>query len=296
MSLQTLADTAKKLAEAFDNGELVKQTDIADCENGISLFALKNDALLSYINNIALIIAGQLKRSLGEDTQSEIDDAVKRTIEQRVTMEKGIKGLESKISYQVDKALRAYRKSIETTEQPAAEAAGSEDDESDDDLTSYRPNVQQLQTRNGGSEDEGSEEEGKSKKYRVPKIAATTQFSKDRKSRRRDFTMEEFIEDTQDAPVAEPSIGTTIQDHGRGGMSTEKDRRKAREVQTYEEDNFTRIQNVSSKQARRDARQRQRDAMSKSFFGEDWGFLEDGSGSGKRRAKGGNNNSKRRKR
>lgn len=285
-TLKTLAEGALKLAEALENNEVVRKEDIKDCDNGISLFALKNDALLSYINNIALIIAGQIKRSLGEDTQSELENNIKRTIEQRVTLEKGIKGLEAKISYQVDKALRAYRKSLETTEVEEAKESDSEDD-----LTSFRPNVAQLQSKS----DEESDEEEATKKYRAPKIAATTQFSKDRKSRRRDFTMEEFIQDTAEAPMAEPSIGTTIQDHGRGGMSTEKDRRKAREVQTYEEDNFTRIQSVSAKQARRDARQRQRDAMSKSFFGEDWGFLQQGGGDNKRRSKGSGGKSKRRK-
>lgn len=284
-TLKSLTEGVLKLAEALENNEIVKKEDIQECDNGISLFALKNDALLSYINNIALIIAGQIKRSLGEETQSELENSVKRTIEQRVTLEKGIKGLEAKISYQVDKALRAYRKSLET-----AEVEAEQNSDSEDDLTSFRPNVSQLQSK---SDDESDDEET-TKKYRVPKIAATTQFSKDRKSRRRDFTMEEYIQDTQDAPIAEPSIGTTIKDHGRGGMSTDKDRRKAREVQTYEEDNFTRIQNVSSKQARRDARQRQRDAMSKSFFGEDWGFLQDGSGN-KRRPKGSGQKSKRRK-
>lgn len=239
---------------------------VAETRNGISLLALKNDALLSYIANLLLLAAAQLEQN------TEVFEAARaRTIEQRVTLEKGVKGLEAKISYQIDKALRAFRRSQEQQQQTENDA----ESDSDADATSYRPNVANLRKAAKADSEEELDDNDK-RRYVVPKISSTApSFEKSRgQPRRRDFAMEDYLRETGDAPIAEASIGSQILDGGKGGERTERQRRKDREVQDYEEANFTRISSTSSKRARKEAAQRQQKATTSQFFGEDWGFLD----------------------
>lgn len=300
--MDSVVETANSLAEKLSEQKIVPQQKIDEGADGISLLALKNQCLASYINNTLLVALSQL-----EGNNSVRDAARERTVEQRVSLEKGIRPLEAKITYQVDKALRAFRRSVEQEEAKKQRRQEQEstkpDDESDSDVdpSAYRPQPQQLASRRSDSEDEDDADEPR--KYVVPKISATLPNSEQTKStrpRRRDFAMEEYVQDNDDAPVAEPSIGSRIMDSGRGGEQTSRDRRRNREVDDYEEANFTRISGTSKKQSRKDAAQRQRDAETRSFFGEDWGFLDTdgrgGSTGAKRQLKSrGKSSSKRRK-
>lgn len=241
--------------------------------DGISLLDLKNEALLAYIADLLLVAAAQLAQN-----DKLFGESREHAIQQRVTLEKGVKSLEMKIAYQIDKVLRAYRKSLEvqtegqsddkkvSSENPTYEA----DSDSDFDPTAYRPNVASLNSLSNAPEE--------NERYIAPKISANMPASETRSRaapRRRDFAMEEYIRESGDAPVAEASVGSQIMDSGRGGERTRRERERDREVQEYEEANFTRISQTSSKRARKEAAQRQRDATTNKFFGEDWSFLDD---------------------
>ncbi|CAN6600288.1 U3 small nucleolar ribonucleoprotein protein Lcp5p [Trichomonascus vanleenenianus] len=280
--LKSIISAVDSISDGLDKQKSVPKEAIEGSAEGISLLSLKNHAMLSYLQNIALIAASQIARSQ-KDTKEVMDKAVKGSITQRVVLEKGVKGLEAKIAYQIEKVLRANFKAKQDAELQAsgeAEAAqNGEESDSDDDTLNYKPNPNALVSSTTGIKRPSREEEeasAKPTKYEVPKIAPVSLEAKDRDAkasrRRKNATMEEYLRQTSVAPVAEPSIGSTIMDHGRGGERTERDSKKQAEIDRYEENNFTRIVTTSKKQERKAARQRQRDAYGKNFFGEDWGF------------------------
>lgn len=312
--MEAIQSTIDSILSSLKEEKFISEQTLADASKGISLLELKNEALLSYIANLLLLSASQLERN-----ENVFNDSRKATIEQRVTLEKGVKGLEAKIGYQVDKVLRAYRRSLddaetgsenaklaarkargeqkaadkaelqelEDEEKAEAESDGSSD--SDFDATSFRPNLSGIATTRGTKSNVyGKDKNDKEETYVPPKISANMPaFEKEKRAapRQRDFAMEEYIRETGDAPLTEASVGSKIMDHGRGGELTRSEIRKNKEIQDYEESNFTRISTTSSKRARKDAHKRQRDAMTKKFFGEDWGFLDNHDDSRKRRKK-----------
>lgn len=291
-ALKTIAAASKATAEIIEDGLWSKDESIAKTKDGISLLGLKNHELLGYLHSLVFVIAGRVALTESEDPtalREIIDAATKASIVHRVSMEKGVKGLESKIAYQIEKVLRAYQKEISAAEEGAEEAKNEVHDSDSEDELSYKPNPMGLQSTKKGlgsskskrradedEDDEGSDDQTtKPKKYEIPKIAAVTPFQKDRNStRRRNATMEEYIQESSAAPIAAPSVGSTIMDHGRGGERTDRDRKKQKEVQDYEEENYIRLPGMSKKESKRAARQRQRDAFGKNFFGEDWSFLD----------------------
>jgi U3 small nucleolar ribonucleoprotein protein LCP5 len=283
--LNTISSSLDSVSSTIGDGSIFSDDSIIGSSEGISLLSLKNHALLSYLHNLVLIIGARVAATEDKQVTSIVDNAVKSTIVQRVVLEKGIKGLESKLAYQIEKVLRAYSKSNEgqkTIDNGSSDVVEQESD-SDDDVLNYKPNPLALNGGDANREEKPTNE--KAEKYQAPKIAAVTPFTKERKTRKhRNIAMDEYINDMSVAPTAEPSIGSTIMDQGRGGERTEFDRKKQKELQNYEEENYTRLPGLSKKQEKRAARQRQRDAFGKSFMGEDWSFLGQ---------KGGNSGSKR---
>ena len=63
---------------------------------GVSLLALKNHALLSYLENAILVVLSRLEEVRGKDAKASREEAVKNTITQRVCLERGVKPLEKK--------------------------------------------------------------------------------------------------------------------------------------------------------------------------------------------------------
>lgn len=318
--LDTALQSVKQTLEFLETDSAFDAEEPLVTQNGISLLNLKNQALVSYLHNSALVLLSQIERSTtGEDDQETMsscrETAVRNTITQRVVLEKGLKGLESKISYQVEKALRSYSKA------KAADAArkekksndnDSEDEEEDDeeeetgDLLQFKPNPKLLLGSKGSAaattittsqrskrpdrdmssdEDDGSDSDSgkrssaKAEKYQPPKISATTQHGatsgtakKSQQHRRKNALMEDYLEATSAVPVAEPSIGSTILDHGRG-ISTARDRRREKEIKDYEETNYTRLSSIQRKeQDKLHGKKKRRGIDNDSFFGEDWGF------------------------
>jgi U3 small nucleolar ribonucleoprotein protein LCP5 len=87
--------------------------------------------------------------------------------------------------------------------------------------------------------------------------------------------MEEFVaNELSAAPLAEPSIGTTILDRGRK-VKTSSDRQEEVERQEYEEMNFIRLPKESKKDRAKKAKASGRGGRME-FGGEEWRDLGDG--------------------
>ncbi|CAH2354472.1 U3 small nucleolar ribonucleoprotein protein Lcp5p [[Candida] railenensis] len=289
--------------------ELLKQHNIPQLE-GVSLLTLKNNSLLSYLNNLVIILLAKLQEVEEESSENfnSIEairsNAIENTIVQRVNLEKGIKPLEKRLSYQLDKMIRSYnrmeseeqdtRKSIEQSSNNRKKAAGSDsesgsesgseddsdfDSEAEDDNLQYKPDVQALTKLT--PKDKHSKSAGKSstssEKYKPPKISAveppkpiaSASSSSSSSSNRKLQSMEEYLNENSDQPTLETSIGAAVVDHGKGGVRTNKEREKEREIQRYEETNFTRLPNAATKKS---FKEKQSDLVNK-FAGEDWSIF-----------------------
>lgn len=291
--------------DAGDDSEQVKKLKSKILQDNarsdkVSLLSLKNGSMLAYINSLLLVVGGKLDRSCKDPTVME---GRQRSIQHRVVLERGIKPLEKKLAYQLDKLTRAYTRmekeyvDAETRalarSDSSAQAGDSEDeDESSDEELSYRPNVSAVMaTSKSGkpvedAEDEG-EEAGKGDIYKPPKISAAlppqqlsnfedkfnAQDHKDRSGRSRMQAMEEYLRESSDQPNWESSIGANIVTHGKGGIKSLRDTEKEREVARYEEENFTRLNNATSKQDKRKQKQRERMNRVNLIGGEDFSIF-----------------------
>lgn len=99
--LSTLTNALESAASAFpENGEnFLPPTD------GISLLDVKNDLLLSYIQNLVFIVIMKLRND--GSTPDMTTDVIKKLVELRVYLERGVRPLEGKLKYQIDKVVRA---------------------------------------------------------------------------------------------------------------------------------------------------------------------------------------------
>lgn len=298
--------------------ELLQKTGTSVPE-GVSLLDLKNHAMLSYLNNLCLIVLSKVE-ALKTNNTKEIEEvrlnAVKNTIVQRVTMERGVKNLEKKLNYQLEKMVRNYNKmDKESTEYEknlsngkkeakqgradgeggSESGSGSDDDDSEsdsEDELNYRPDASALikasqskskfKSKPSASskrrEDQDDEEETKAsaETYKPPKIAAAlppTEFkdtnTRKQKNARKLQAMEEYLQETGDAPMLESSTGSNILNNGRGGVQTAKDKQKEEEIRRYEESNFTRLSNNMAKKEQKGKKRHNVDT----FFGEDWSIF-----------------------
>ncbi|SGZ47991.1 CIC11C00000002906 [Sungouiella intermedia] len=262
---------------------------------GMSLLSLKENALLSYVNNLVLVLLAHLER-MQEGTDSEKLEllklkAVQSTVEQRACLEKGVKPLEKKLSYQLEKMVRSFHrmeednakleaKINEQVENGTAEPAESESDsdsesdsEEDEDALSYKPDSSALakMTKKPYKKKESEADE----KYRPPKISAAapprtfSDKAAPKNHTRKLQSMEEYLAESSDLPQAESSIGATILDHGRGGVKTAKDTKREKEIQKYEESNFTRLPSTATKKT---FKQKMAERTN-NFAGEDWSMF-----------------------
>jgi U3 small nucleolar ribonucleoprotein protein LCP5 len=80
-------------------------------KDGISLLDVKNELLLSYLQNLVFLIIIKLRNGSLGDTEGSDDgigsEVVKKLVELRVYLEKGVRPLEGRLKYQIDKVLRA---------------------------------------------------------------------------------------------------------------------------------------------------------------------------------------------
>lgn len=273
---------------------------------GVSLLSLKNESLVSYLNNLVIIILShlqRLKKSANEDeTTFTKAKAVENSIVQRVTLEKGVKPLEKKLNYQLEKMIRSYNKTIEDetkleaklTNKPESEDESGSDSESDseqseDDALSYKPDVNNLKKSQASIKTTASS--SANDVYKPPKISAVAPPTSsltdkpERASGGKLQSMEEYLQENSELPQTEVSIGSSILNNGRGGVKTNRDRQKELEIQNYEENNFTRLPSTMTKKT---FKQKQNEKIN-NFAGEDWSIFNnnrtmEGSTSRKRKA------------
>lgn len=315
-TLKTTTESVSKLKTLYEEEQQSKDTGVESlfknddnaAKERVSLLSLKNGAMLSYVNSLLMVAHDKMDPNCEDPTAEK---GRQLAIENRVVLERGVKPLEKKLSYQLDKLIRAYRrmeKEYLDAERRATEKGttlqhgGSDGEESDgsssdeDEELSYRPNA--IKSKNSAHSDkkvneEQQQEDGQEQSndgiYRPPKISAMlppTQASqhfedkfnvkdhKDRSNKSRMQAMDEYLRSQSDQPDWESSIGSNIVDHGRGGIKSLRDTEKERRVTDYEEDNFTRVNHMGkSKIERRKLKQKERAARYNIIGGEDFGIF-----------------------
>ncbi|KAK2599966.1 hypothetical protein QQS21_005268 [Conoideocrella luteorostrata] len=294
-SLQLTQEAAPKIAS------------IENPKDGISLLDVKNELLLSYLQNLVFLILLKLRNAKSDSTESqELDDSVRtKLVELRLYLEKGARPLEEKLKFSIERFLRAAQDAQRNTEQGLKhknKRGSGDDDESDtgsdeeDESESDKETTQQQRPpmRRGNMsaapnfatmvDDETvkaqSREDGPGGVYRPPRrdrVVMETRRPRERNERRaqKSFTMEEFVNDELSAaPIAEPSIGTTIVQGGRK-MKTVEERKDEAERRDYEETNFIRLPKESKKdRAKKGRATSHSDCMQ--FGGEEWHNLGEG--------------------
>lgn len=209
-----------------------------------------------------------------------------------------MKPLETKLKYQIDKVVSAAvdeELSKAGTAPPPDNNADSEPDGIDHDdygdysrpttkptpasvvtnkELSFRPNPLALVKPAAGIPAAG--EAAKDGLYRPPRISATampelqtttTRADKEARNagRKKSHMLDEFVsEELSAAPMAQPSIGSTIVAGGRV-LKSARERREEQERRDYEESNFVRLPQLSKKELKK-----RKQGDSGQFGGEDW--------------------------
>lgn len=258
-------------------------------QDGISLLDVKNELLLSYLQNLVFLILLKIRNASSAATgsaetgESLDDEVVKKLVQLRLYLEKGVRPLEGRLKYQIDKVVRAAEdadrsashKPSNGVAKPSArelkpDAHGESDEESDEEASdaqstnapaaeidelSYRPNPAAFQRpKPAAAVQRTAATPANDGVYRPPRITATamptTRGREERGPRKpaKSATMDEFIAtELSTAPVAEPSIGSTITSGGRRTKS-QRERDEDAERRAYEETNLVRLPRESKKE------------------------------------------------
>ncbi|KAK8050954.1 U3 small nucleolar ribonucleoprotein lcp5-like protein [Apiospora rasikravindrae] len=259
--------------------------------------------LLSYLQNLVFLILLKIRNAKNSDNEEDDSDlsntVVEKLVELRLYLEKGVRPLEEKLEYQLDRMLRAADETERQSQNAAHSAAAREAEESDEDeseeeeggatangggvpvldknASSALPSFGFQASKNpaGMAAAAAASDADRTGVYRPPKISATVMPTTERREARersrpqRSATMNEYInEEVLDQPLAQPSVGTTIVSGGRGMKTThqkaDEDRRR-----DYEETNFVRLPAESKKdRAKRNKAEGRTGGMQ--FGGEDW--------------------------
>ncbi|MCJ1435346.1 hypothetical protein MMC27_004718 [Xylographa pallens] len=328
MAPTTLETLLSSLTESLKSAtaSLPEASDIAPLSDGISLLDTKNELLLSYLQNLVFLIVLKLRdvanpieehadgarEKDAEENGSIRDEVVKKLVELRVYLEKGVKPLEGRLKYQIDKVVRAAEdedakeaasamlKSQNTIGAAASariinghhcngrgkddvseDSDASSSDEEEDmhptttvDPLAYRPNPSALalpsrpEARTSTSRSDGF--------YKPPRITPTSlptttpRNAATSKRPSKSATLDEFVAtELSTAPVAEPSIGSTIIDRGRRSKSA-KEREVEKERRGYEESNYVRLPTEGKKGKGRGRKE------GMGYGGEEWRGLGEG--------------------
>ncbi|KAI1334440.1 hypothetical protein F5Y15DRAFT_289646 [Xylariaceae sp. FL0016] len=300
--LDTLTSSLTSSLEAAPKFSAIETT-----QNGVSLLDVKNELLMSYLQNLVFMIILKIrnaKRNTSTDsTESEsdlTDTVVQKLVELRLYLEKGVRPLEEKLRFQLDKILRAAE-DADRIQQADNEAEGAESDlNSDDDDDASDGEEDAAEDRTGKTESNAlrfapslntfskpsapvgmaAAAENKTGVYKPPKITPTVMPTAERRDRRdrrpmKSATMEEYISNELDsAPRAMPSVGTNVSAMGRTHKTTAQRDEEARRRE-YEETNFVRLPKESKKdRMKRNKTEGRSNKMS--FGGEDWRDLGEG--------------------
>lgn len=300
-NLPVLLDSlTQSLSSTFEATTKIPSIEVP--KDGISLLDVKNELLLSYLQNLVFLILVKLRQTKqtnlgGVYDAADIDtEVVKKLVELRLYLERGVRPLEDKLRYQIEKVLRAAddAERNEKAAQAAADSGAESDSGSDSNDTSddedgesedeklgkanvadlaFRPNLSAV-TRSTAEGDASKTAKDANGIYRPPKIAPTTMPTTERREKRergpiKSATMDEFVADElSSAPLAQPSIGTNIVQYGRR-LKTATERKEEDERRSYEERNFVRLPKESKKDRAKNAEIAGRRSRT-NYGGEEW--------------------------
>lgn len=276
--------------------------------NGITLLDAKNELFLSYLQTLALRNLAVIRSAKsGNPNAGDLDtQLVRDLVKHRVYLEKGVRPLEDRLKYQIDKVVRAAEDEArgavqkaavaKRTSAAAAPASGSENsddedegsgsegsDDEDADESAYRPNLGAFTrpTENTAAAAAKPTDAAGDGIYRPPRINAVTMPAAPTSPRRekgdrkpmRSNTIDEYVADElSGAPTAQPSIGSTITAGGRRDKSA-RERREEAERTAYEESNLVRLPKEGKKERAKKGGNKQG-----GFGGEEWDLLGQGIG------------------
>jgi U3 small nucleolar ribonucleoprotein protein LCP5 len=303
--LSSLITSLQSATDSVPDPERLQPTSDAQ-----SLLTIKNEIFLSYLENLVFLIVIKLRHfgisagSAGGDSESLAQlhqEVAEKLVELRLYLDKGIKPLESRLTYQLDRVIRAAEEASRPTAKPNSRGrkrangkithgqnssfeessaddsgSGSGDESSGSSAEHKRQDAlrpgrmvapKPFQQNNGSS--------GKPGIYKPPRLNATayplhtTEQSQARtKSTKRgkSSTLDEFVDnELLTTPLLMPSIGSTIRDGGRLDM-TRRERQEDGERTRYEEENMIRLPALSKKEMKK----QQRGGTRGGFGGEDW--------------------------
>lgn len=260
--------------------------------NALSLLNLKSELLLSYIHNLSFLLLLKLRGTSLKEGEGR--KCVEKLAELRVLLEKGVKPIEGRLRYQIEKVVAAASeeerrvsgeaaKKDEESEEDSDEESGSDYEESGmkkvgkmkaapsistQDLA-FKPNPGAMVAPKDARRDESDDEKAADGIYRPPRIQAVSmplpETAPQKKERlQKSHTLDEFVaSELSGAPMSMPSIGSTISSYGRS-VQTAREKEKEQERREYEESNFVRLPKISKKEARKTKKPTQ------GFGGEDW--------------------------
>ncbi|RAL66959.1 hypothetical protein DID88_007741 [Monilinia fructigena] len=255
--------------------------------DGISLLDVKNELLLSYLQNLVFIIILKIrnqKEDVSGEDEEELDNAVvKKLVELRVYLEKGVRPLEGPLA-PIPKAVKNNDDVSSDEDDSDAEEDDSDEDAngvhleaSEIDDLQYRPNPSSLLKPAAATED--NSKHSSDGVYKPPRITATAMPTtergekKDRKANK-SATLDEFVNtELSAAPIAEASIGSNIIAGGRRSKS-EKEKKEDEERREYEERNYTRLPKESKKD--RSKKNKAGGRQDAGYGGEEWRGLGEG--------------------
>ena len=211
-SLKTTLESVSKLEALYEEGQEdksngfesmfgTKDNSSTSSKERVSLLSLKNGAMLSYVQSLLMIAHDKMDPGCKNPTGEK---GRQLAIENRVVLERGVKPLEKKLSYQLDKLIRAYRRMekeyidaerraterlsrIDYGDKSNSEAESDSDnnesnsdssdsEEEEEEEMSYRPNVIKSKSISKGKgrkdEDDNKKQLNKDSIYKPPKISA----------------------------------------------------------------------------------------------------------------------------
>jgi U3 small nucleolar ribonucleoprotein protein LCP5 len=249
-TIRTLEASLTDTAEVLD-----KVAQLESPNNGVSLLDAKNDLFRSYLQHTVFLILAKVRSlKLREGASQPPGDAVRKLVELRLYLERGVRPLEEKLKFSLYSTLQAAddaerkARAVQESRAGEGEAPGNQEDgDSDDD---YRlPAVNSMKALRPGQPAQVE----KSGVYRPPMTKSVLPPEARVRSREdrqpgKSATLEDYLAtELSVLPESVPSIGTTILNRGRK-VQTEFDRRAEAERIGYEERNFVRLPKESKKE------------------------------------------------
>ncbi|KAI1746578.1 U3 small nucleolar ribonucleoprotein lcp5-like protein [Xylaria castorea] len=274
-----------------------KLAGIDETENGVSLLDVKNELLLSYLQNLVFLILIKIRNAKTDDESTEFsEDVVKKLVELRLYLDKGVRPLEERLRFQLDKIIRASddadrkeRMAEEAQDADQDSESESEDGSDDGDAGEDSKARNQVDAKQGPlfsnfsapvSVGMAAAAQDKTGIYRPPMITPTVMPTTERRERTerrpmKSATINEYIADElSTAPSALPSVGSNVVFGGRK-VKTALEREDEQRRREFEEANFVRLPKEGKKQ-RAEKNRLERRSAKMSFGGEEWRDLGEG--------------------